>query len=1094
MRKVASLAFVLTLVAAPASAGDKLLRGPVPDWVKVAEVRPPPPASDDGPPVRVLLDDRQLYLGPDGESEFVETVMQIRSPLGLSAAGAMSLAWSPDTDTLTVHHLRILRGGQVIDVLAKQDFAVIRRETNLERAMLDGVLSATVQPEGVQAGDVIDLAYTRRRSDPVMQGRAEDTLFGRAGGKVDRMRLRAVWDSKREIAWTAGRGLDKPKVTRSGGRTEVTVDMKDVEPAKFVVGAPRRLYPTRDLAFSEFGSWAEVAALLEPHFTKGSELEPNSPLRAEAEKIRAASADPKVRASRALQLVEDQIRYLAVTLDNGGYVPAKADDTWRRRFGDCKAKTVMLLALLRELGIESEAALVDADGGERIAERPPGATAFDHVIVRAVIGGKVYWLDGTRSGDSDIDLLRVPRFGQALPLRPAGSTLIALVQAPLARPDSGIFLRIDASKGLDAPAPVHAELIMGGDMGQYMKLYSSTLPAADRDKQLMKAFSGYPGLEPKSVTIVSDPATGQSKLVMDGIGKMEWLPKSTGPRWLAVATGGLGSAAAFKREPGPGADAPWAVNGHPSWISSTFEVVLPEAGEGFRIEGGNVDRTVAGRAYLRRTKIEKGVATIETQIRTVADEFPNSEAEAAAEALKEMAKVRVGVRAPPYYQPTLADIAAWGAETPKAVEDYIQRGVRYAGANLRDKAIADFDKAVALDPKASFAWANRGNAYFWLGKYDLARADFAKALEIEPRNFVAVQGDGLLAMKERRYGDAAAAYGRAADLLPGNTFALAAQAQALWQLGEGDKALAVLDQALKGEPGDTRVRLLRYSILEARNQRDRALSDVDAAIKDSPDDSQLHLYRGAVLSRMNRRAEADAAFARAIALRPTPEAYLTRYGYRNPKDIDGRLSDLELAGKAGERPYAAARAEVLGDAARYDEALAVIDRALKAKVDDRELGRQRAEILLRAGRTAEAAKAIQRLRAEAAGDAGRLNSLCWLGGTRNHGLEAALADCDAALKLDPDSGAATDSRGLVLLRLNRLADALATYDAAAKLLPNNPETLYGRGLVRLRMGQAAEAEADFAAARAFGPYIDTVFDGWGLRAPQPAAPAKAAAS
>src|SRR5207245_7674926 len=40
--------------------------------------------------------------------------------------------------------------------------------------------------------------------------------------------------------------------------------------------------------------------------------------------------------------------------DLGGLVPASAETTWSRRFGDCKAKTALLLAILHEFGIEAE--------------------------------------------------------------------------------------------------------------------------------------------------------------------------------------------------------------------------------------------------------------------------------------------------------------------------------------------------------------------------------------------------------------------------------------------------------------------------------------------------------------------------------------------------------------------------------------------------------------------------------------------------------------------------------------------------------------------------------------------------------------------
>ena len=49
--------------------------------------------------------------------------------------------------------------------------------------------------------------------------------------------------------------------------------------------------------------------------------------------------------------MQDKVRYVFLGMNTGGYVPADADVTWARRFGDCKGKTTLLLAVLHELGI-----------------------------------------------------------------------------------------------------------------------------------------------------------------------------------------------------------------------------------------------------------------------------------------------------------------------------------------------------------------------------------------------------------------------------------------------------------------------------------------------------------------------------------------------------------------------------------------------------------------------------------------------------------------------------------------------------------------------------------------------------------------------
>ena len=90
-----------------------------------------------------------------------------------------------------------------------------------------------------------------------------------------------------------------------------------------------------------------VSRLMAPLYEEGAKLEPDSPLLAEIERIRAAHDTPAARAAAALRLVEDEVRYLALSMGDGNYVPMSADEVWRSSYGDCKGKTVLLLALLK---------------------------------------------------------------------------------------------------------------------------------------------------------------------------------------------------------------------------------------------------------------------------------------------------------------------------------------------------------------------------------------------------------------------------------------------------------------------------------------------------------------------------------------------------------------------------------------------------------------------------------------------------------------------------------------------------------------------------------------------------------------------------
>jgi tetratricopeptide (TPR) repeat protein len=73
--------------------------------------------------------------------------------------------------------------------------------------------------------------------------------------------------------------------------------------------------------------------------------------------------------------------------------------------------------------------------------------------------------------------------------------------------------------------------------------------------------------------------------------------------------------------------------------------------------------------------------------------------------------------------------------------------------------------------------------------------------------------------------------------------------------------------------------------------------------------------------------------------------------------------------------------------------------------------------------------------------------------------------------MQPRSASLLGSRGLVYLRLGKLDKAIADYDAALRLNPNRPWSLYGRGVAKSRKGLTTEGESDIAAATSIAPHL-----------------------
>ncbi len=1068
----------LSLIAWPvlAAAADKPVIAPTPSWVQQLAM-PAVAGAATQAGVRVLLRDQQYNFSPDGDEAYYEKIVLVQTPEGLGTVGNISLPWNPDSETLTVHKLRLLRGGKIIDVLGSgQDFTVLRRENNLEEAMLDGVLTAAIQPAGMQVGDIVDLAYTVRRREPVLGGVSE-WLAEWPNMPMAHFHLHARWPKSMAMRWRPTLPLPGIAIVSSGDFTEINLAMDDVEPAILPDDAPPRFGDGQQLDFSAFGSWAELAGRFAPLYEKASALAAGSPLQAEIARIAAASADPGTRAAAALRLVQDQVRYVFLGMKNGGLVPANADLTWSRRFGDCKGKTALLLALLHGLGIEAEPVLVSSDDGDGLDSRLPMAGRFDHVLVRATVDGGTYWLDGTREGDRRLADLAVPAYYWGLPLRRQSAALLPMTPTAPTSPTSSTVISIDARAGLHVPAPMRVETVLRGDTAVGVKLRFAEKSRGELDYALRDYWQRrYDFVKIQTVDAVYDDSAGEERLMMSGTADMDW----GGGRYEADDMG-LGWDAHFDRAPGPYHDAPFAVQ-FPRYTKYTETILLPYKGAQFSVDGDDIDRNAAGVHYRRWARIGNGAFMAEATIRSLMPEFSAADAKQAQSALRDMRKQSVYLREPSNYVLTAAEVAAELARKLTTDAEFAARGNMLLNRGDYAHAIADTSAAIALNPKNDLALADRGLAYACTGRAAEAQKDLDAAFVINAKNAVLFRGKGVLAMKGGHYADAVAAFTVSLQLEPDNDFALGERAKAYRLAGDDDDALADYTQYQARLPSQTISYITLANIYHHKNLPDQAIAQAQAMVAANPDNAEAFGLAGLIYASLNKDADAAKAFDRSIELDASAKNYLRRASHRAATDRGGRNADIVAALQADPRSVEAlemrARAQI--DDAAYTDAIATLDRARTIAGDTFDVLVLRGWAYAKAQKIPKAEKDFAAARGKAA-SANDLNTLCWNQAVTGVALATALDACDAALAKAPSVANYLDSRGMVLLRLNRYDDAIRAYTAALLVRPNAAYSLYGRAIAERRRGDTEAAEADMQAAAQSDARIADTFAEYGIK-------------
>ncbi len=123
---------------------------------------------------------------------------------------------------------------------------------------------------------------------------------------------------------------------------------------------------------------------------------------------------------------------------------------------------------------------------------------------------------------------------------------------------------------------------------------------------------------------------------------------------------------------------------------------------------------------------------------------------------------------------------------------------------------------------------------------------------------------------------------------------------------------------------------------------------------------------------------------------------------------------------------------------------------------------------------------LSRAIAAAPDDSMLLNNRCWVRAINGRELELALADCDESLRIEPNSAAVHDSRGLVNLKLERYEAALADYDAAIAIDPGVAHYSFGRGAALVALGREDEGRAVLAEASAQDELVAGLYASYGV--------------
>jgi len=551
-----------------------------------------------------LIDD-QVRLAPGSRARYHHVISEAVTDKGIDELSHREIEVDPAWETLAITQMDVIRDGRRESRLREMQVKVLQRERDLESRVYDGRKQVALDLPDIRVGDVVEFAYVRSGMNPVLQGHH--------AGDFDMQWQVPVAHLHRRLSTASGLGIEvrqltgaaAPRVSQADGFDERTWDLHDVPSLRLEANVPRAFDPYPWIEWSDFASWGDVARWAERLYAAPSMLSPA--LRGAVDAVARTTPQDDERVVAVLRLVQREVRYLGVEIGAGTHAPSAPDVVYARRWGDCKEKALLMVTMLRALGIDASPALVNTERRAQIERDLPSAGSFDHVIVRARVGGRDRWLDPTRSPQQGtLATVTQPDFARALVLDGRSQALAAMPAHTVAAHSREVDVDVDSRAGFDPPVKYDVRTTYRGFSADMIRDDLGNGDRGELQRRYLNFYAtSYPGIRVAAPFEVRDDPRANTVVVTEHyMVKDFWPDDGKGVRQARFRAPEIDNELHAPDE--PIRTMPLALHG-PQSLREHLRVLLPQAWPEH-----HADRTVADAAF----KLSKSVRVHERELTT----------------------------------------------------------------------------------------------------------------------------------------------------------------------------------------------------------------------------------------------------------------------------------------------------------------------------------------------------------------------------------------------------------------------------------------------------------------------------------------------
>lgn len=341
----------------------------------------------------VIFEENRTVFDESGEFTSTEhALLKILTDKGKQTFATRKLPYHRRYSTVKVILARVIKkDGRAIPVTADLMKDGTMEETQAMNIFEENFRRLSVTFPSVEVGDSIEMTV-ETHSKPLIQGHYNDLTLFQSFEPVLRKDVTIEGPASKPLRYVVRNGKLEFTEQKKGDRVIYqwrAVNLPKIE--QELAMASIADVATRVVA-STFKDWKELSKYGDS--LNAGKVDSNEAMRAKVAELTRDCATREDKILAIFRYISQKIRYMGSSMDLGAFIePHQATYTFEKQYGVCRDKSILMMAMLKEIGVSAYDALINVS-----RSTDPGIPIifFEHAICGVVMDdGKIVYMDPT---------------------------------------------------------------------------------------------------------------------------------------------------------------------------------------------------------------------------------------------------------------------------------------------------------------------------------------------------------------------------------------------------------------------------------------------------------------------------------------------------------------------------------------------------------------------------------------------------------------------------------------------------------------------------------------------------------------------------